>query len=121
MSIGVTWERKEGVLIGKLEGRMDESTADEFLRALESGMDAADNLLILDFEKVSFVSSAGLRVSLVMARKFGKPGKKLAFCTLPEPVRQVFAVSGFDRHISVYGSRAEAVRAFDQEYTDPCR
>ncbi len=115
MSISVTWERKEGVLIGVLDGRVDGSNANEFQSALESGIDAADNALILDFGNVSFISSAGLRVGLVIARKFNEPGKKFGVCTLPEPVREVVAVSGFDQLGSVYGSQAEAIKALESE------
>ena len=102
-------------MIGMLDGRIDGSNAAEFQSALESGIDAADNTLVLDFENVSFISSAGLRVGLVIARKFNEPGKKFGICTLPEPVREVISVSGFDQLISVYGSQAEAIKALESE------
>ena len=115
MSINVTWERKGGLLIGTLEGRIDGSNASDFQSALEAGIGSGDNTLILDFEKVPFISSAGLRVGLVIARKFNEPGKKIAVCRLPDPVREVVAVSGFDQLIPVYGSQDEAVRALESE------
>ena len=115
MSITVNWQRKDGVLIGTLEGRIDGSNAAEFRSALESGIKAGDNTLILDFENVSFISSAGLRVGLVIARKFNEPGKNFSVCTLSEPVREVVAVSGFDQLISVYESQAQAIKALQRE------
>ena len=115
MSINVTWERKGGLLIGALEGRIDGSNASDLQSALESGIETGDNVLILDFEKVPFISSAGLRVGLVIARKFNEPGKKFGVCTLPEPVREVVVISGFDQLISVYGSQDEAIRALEGE------
>jgi len=115
MSINVTWERTEGILIAMLDGRVDGSNADEFLSALESGIGAADHPLILDLEKLSFISSAGLRVGLVMAKRFNEAGKKFGICALSGPVREVIAVSGFDRIITVYDSRAEAVKALEDK------
>ena len=115
MSINVTWERREGVLIGTLEGRIDGSNAGDFQGALEAGIGAEDNALVLDFEKVSFISSAGLRVGLVIARKFNEPGKKFGICALAEPVSEVVVISGFDQLISVYGSQDEAVCALRSE------
>ena len=115
MSINVTWERKGGVLIGTLEGRIDGSNASDFQRALESGIETGDNTLILDFEKVPFISSAGLRVGLVIARKSNEPGKKFGVCTLPQAAREVVAFSGFDQLIPVYGSQDEAFRALESE------
>ena len=115
MSISVTWERKDGILIGTLDGRIDGSNANDFQSALESGIDAGDSALILDFGNVSFISSAGLRVGLVIARKFNEPGKKFVVCTLPEPIREVVAVSGFDQLISVYESQAQAMKALESD------
>lgn len=115
MPVNVTWERKGGILIGSLEGRIDGSNASDFQSALESGIGTGDNALILDFEKVPFISSAGLRVGLVIARKFNEPGKKFGVCTLPDPVREVVVISGFDQLISVYGSQGEAIRALEGE------
>ena len=115
MPVNVTWERKGSVLIATLEGRIDGSNASDFQSALESGIETGDNALILDFEKVPFISSAGLRVGLVIARKFNEPGKKFGVCTLPDPVREVVVISGFDQLISVYGSQGEAIRALEGE------
>ena len=115
MSVNVTWERKGGLLIGTLEGRIDGSNASDFQSALQSAIGAEDNTLILDFEKVPFISSAGLRVGLVIARQFNEPGKKIAVCKLPDPVREVVSVSGFDQLIPVYDSQDEAIRGLESE------
>ena len=115
MPISVTWERKGGVLIGMLDGRIDGSNADAFQNALESGIDTGDNVLLLDFGNVSFISSAGLRVGLVIVRKFNEPGKKFGVCTLSEPIREIITVSGFDQLISVYESQAAAIKALESE------
>ena len=115
MSFNVTWERKDGLLIGTLDGRIDGSNASDFQSALEAGIGAGDHFLILDFEKVPFISSAGLRVGLVIARQFNNPDKKFAVCRLSDPVREVVAVSGFDQLIPVYGSQDEAIQALESE------
>ena len=106
----VKWERKDGVLIAVLSGRIDSSNAGELQSALESGIDP-EGALVLDFEHVSFMSSAGLRVCLVIARKFNEPGKEFGICTPSDPIRDVVAISGFDQIIAVYDSQAAAVNA----------
>ena len=111
MAISVTWERKDEVLIAMPVGRIDGSNADEFQRLLESGINPADQAFILNFERVTFISSAGLRICLVIAKKFNEPGKKFAVCTLSYPVREVVAVSGFDQIITVHDSQAAAINA----------
>ena len=113
MSVQVKWERKEGILIAMLIGHIDSSNADRFQRIVESGIDAEDQALILDFERVFFISSAGLRISLVISRKFNESGKKFGLCTLSDPIRNVLAISGFDQIIPIYDSRAAAINAFE--------
>lgn len=112
MDIDVKWERRDGVLIAILSGRIDSSNAEKLQGDLESGIDPEDQALVLDFENVSFIGSAGLWVSLIIAKKFHKPGKKFGICTLSVSVRKVIEVSGFDQIILVYNSQAEAVNAF---------
>ncbi len=69
--------------------------------------------MILDFEQVTFISSAGLRVGVIIAWKFKEPGKQFGVCTLTDPVRDVVAISGFDQIIDIFPSQAEATKAFD--------
>jgi anti-anti-sigma factor len=113
MSVQVKWERKDGILIAMLIGHIDSSNADRFQRTVESGIDAEDQALILDFERVFFISSAGLRISLVISRRFNDSGKKFGICTLSDPIRNVLAISGFDQIIPIYDSRAAAINAFE--------
>ncbi len=109
--IDIQWERKNGVLVATLAGRIDGGNAEEFQRLMESGIEPGDHALILDFEHLSFISSAGLRVSLILAREFSKPGKQFGICTLSGPVHEVITISGFDKMIAVYESRAAALDA----------
>ena len=113
--IDVQWERKNGVLFAALVGRVDGGNAEEFQRLLESGIEPGDQSLILDFEHLSFISSAGLRVSLIMARAFNEPGKQFGICTLSGPVLEVITISGFDKMIAVYESRVAALGALTRE------
>ena len=113
MSVQVKWERKGGILIAMLIGHIDSSNADRFQRIVESGIDSEDQALILDFERVFFISSAGLRISLIISRKFNELGKKFGVCTLSDPIRNVLAISGFDQIIPIYESQAAAINAFE--------
>ena len=109
MSIDITWERSGEVLIAVISGRLDGSTADLCESALDSGISDDDHGLIIDFEKLTYISSAGLRVILMVARKFTGPGKKFAVCTLSDSVSEIVAISGFDKLIAVHDSRAAAI------------
>ena len=113
MDVDVMWGRKGEIVIAMLVGRFSAANAPLFERLLEHGFDSSDNALILDFEHVSFLSSAGLRVALTIAKRFNGPGKQFAICALREGVRSIVEVSGFDKVIPVYESQGSAVEAFE--------
>lgn len=111
MGPNVTFERKEEILTGKLAGRIDTTNSDELQNKLDAEIRAEEQALILDFEHVSYISSAGLRVVLRVAKRFKDPGKKFAICSLSESVRAVMTMSGFEQLISLVESPAKAISA----------
>ena len=113
--VDIQWERKGEVLIAAIIGHVDGGNADEFQRLLEAGIEPGDNALILDLRQLAFISSAGLRVGLIIARKFNEPGKRFGVCTLPTHIRGFITVSGFDHLIAVYESRVAALSAITRE------
>lgn len=113
MDIQATWERKEGIAIAHLAGRIDSARASAFQDALEAGRDDKTRILVLDFEEVTYISSAGLRVILSLAKQLRDTGVKLALCSLTRPVYDVFSVSGFDQLIAIHSSAAAAILDID--------
>lgn len=113
MEIDVKWGRKGRTVIAMLEGRFDSENADVLERMLEVGIDPRDEALVMDFENVSFFSSAGLRVSLRMAKSFSGAGKRFAMCALNGQVGALVKMSGFDKIITVYDTQAAAVEAVE--------
>ena len=76
-----------------LEGRLDTMTAPELEAELSQSMEGADSLT-LDFSKLEYISSAGLRVLLSAHKAMsGKGGMKVT--NVNEIVREVFEVTGF--------------------------
>ena len=60
---------------------------------------------------LDYISSAGLRVLLVMAKKVQQAKGKVALYGLVPNVREVFAVSGFDTIFSIQPDSAAALAA----------
>ena len=76
-----------------LEGRLDTTTAPELEQALKDSMDGA-NTLTLDFGKLDYISSAGLRVLLSDHKAMSKKGG-MKVTHVNEMVSEVFDVTGF--------------------------
>lgn len=111
MDLQLDWSRNGGVLIARPQGRIYSSNYLDWQSALEKGISPDDTALLVDFEHVPYLSSAGLRVLLTIAKQFDQPGRAFAICKLPRTVRKVLSASGFDRVVQVYDSEAEALSA----------
>ena len=80
-----------GVLQIVLEGRLDTTTAPEFESFLNRNLDAAQAVEI-NCEKLTYISSAGLRVLLAAQKKTKGNMKLTKVCEL---VMEVFEMTGF--------------------------
>ncbi len=83
----------EKELTVKLEGRLDTTTSPELEMDLKDALtDVTD--LVFDFEKLEYISSAGLRVLLATQKVMNKKGsmKVIHVC---ETIMEIFDVTGF--------------------------
>lgn len=84
---------ENGKVCYALEGRLDTTTAPELERELKGDMESADQLT-LDFSKLDYISSAGLRVLLSAHKVMSKKGG-MVVTNVNEMVSEVFEVTGF--------------------------
>ena len=76
-----------------LEGRLDTTTAPQLEAELKASMDGITEL-DLDFEKLEYLSSAGLRVLLAAQKVMNKQGK-MVIRHVNETIQEGFEVTGF--------------------------
>ena len=76
-----------------LEGRLDTTTAPLLEEELRSNLDNIE-CLVLDMEKLEYLSSAGLRVVLAAQKRMSKQGQML-LKHVPEIIMEIFEVTGF--------------------------
>jgi stage II sporulation protein AA (anti-sigma F factor antagonist) len=90
----ITEEREAGVLVVALAGRLDSLSSSELeTRLLERA--AREERLVVDLERVEYISSAGLRVLLRLLSKQRESKRDLVLCAMAEDVREVFELAGF--------------------------
>ena len=77
----------------KLEGRLDTTTSPKLEEELKGSVDGV-TCLVLDFEKLEYISSAGLRVLLSMQKIMTKQGE-MHIKNVNETVMEVFEITGF--------------------------
>ena len=102
-------ERQRGAVIVAPVGRIDSTTAealDHHLLALNS---AGEYRIVVDFGGVEYISSAGLRVMLTLAKRVKEKQGALALCALGSSPRQVFELAGFMPLFTLARSREDAL------------
>ena len=94
-----------------IAGSLDSMSAPQAQKAVEGVLSGGAKKVALDFSKLDYISSAGLRVLLGAAKTLRASGGKLAFFGLNQSVREVFDISGFSTILTTYPSEAEALGA----------
>ena len=92
-------KKSEGnVLVISLDGRLDTNTSHD----LEKEVASLDGVfsLIFDFERLDYISSAGLRVLLSCQKRMEKQGT-MVVKKANEDVKEVFDITGFSNIITI--------------------
>jgi anti-anti-sigma factor len=109
MEIAREWDGD--VVIARLGGRLDSSAAPDAEEGLLVALGGVPPRVAIDMTGLSYISSAGLRVLLVIAKKVQQQQGKVALFGLAPNVREVFTVSGFDTIFLIAADRAAALAA----------
>lgn len=91
MNINV--EKNNNMLVIGLEGRLDTNTAPDLEKVFTTSIEGVEELE-LDFNKVEYISSAGLRVLLAAQKKMNTQGS-MKLKGVNESVMEVFELTGF--------------------------
>lgn len=107
----ITEDKIDGQVVISLSGRIDSTAAVEFEEKLIEIIDKGKNTMIIDFLRIQFISSAGLRVLLLAAKKVKPYGGKIVLCDMSKDVREVFDISGFSSIFDIQDNVTSAVEA----------
>ena len=102
-------EKRDKTAIVAASGRLDAAGAPELEARCKALIQEGANRLLLDLAKVEYVSSAGLRSLLVLAKAVKSTGGGMALCSLVPAVRDVMTISGFDNILPLAADRPAAL------------
>lgn len=85
-----------------ISGRLDAVSAVEADRDFNSVIDAGHDSLLVNLDNLDYISSAGLRVLLVVAKRIQQSGGKVVLCALSNNVKEVFEISGFSSIFNIF-------------------
>ena len=91
--LNIETKRNASELTVALSGRLDTNTAPELEAALKTALEGVEELTF-DFEKLDYISSAGLRVLLATQKTMNRQGS-MKVKNSNEIIMEIFEVTGF--------------------------
>ncbi len=92
-----------------ITGRLDASTSSVFEEKLVSLLDSGETNILINFSELEYISSSGLRVLLVGAKKLKASNGKISLCNLKNHIYEVFEIAGFTPIFNIYKTLEEAL------------
>lgn len=102
-------EQVSETLVIAPRGRVDSVSSGELERHVVSRLDGGARRVVIDLAGVEYISSAGLRVLLVAAKRLKPPQGVLVLCGLGPSVRTVLELAGFMSLFTVEPAREQAL------------
>ena len=93
--------KQNEVNIFKLNGRLDSNTSPELEKKLAGAMEGGARNMVLDFENLDYISSAGLRIILKTTKDLKRTEGALILCAMQDYVKEVFEIAGFDSFLPI--------------------
>jgi anti-anti-sigma factor len=100
------------VVLIEVEGRVDHGTAPAFGSVLLPHVDGCsgdEKKLLLDLSKVTYMSSAGLRVLMIAAKGCRKQDGKMVLAGLQPTIQEVFKIGRFDMVLETFPTMRDAL------------
>lgn len=95
----ITKKQDGAKLIIKLEGRLDTTTAPQLEAEFKASIGGVQEL-VLDIEKLEYMSSAGLRVLLAAQKVMNRQGK-MTVKNVNETINEIFEITGFSEILTI--------------------
>lgn len=95
----------------KLTGSLDAVTTSDFDTEWKARLDEGATKVVVDLSGVDYISSAGLRGVLMLAKTAKAKGVAIAFCGMQAMVADMFKLSGFSAILAIYPDVAAALAA----------
>lgn len=109
----ITTKDIDEIKVVLFQGHLDSNTSQEAESFLKELLDQQTKKILVNFEKLDYISSAGLRVLLSTAKQLKTCDGKLRLCNLNETVREIFDMSGFSTILQVFKTEADALKEFE--------
>lgn len=103
---------QDDIAVFKLKGRLDSNTSLGLEEKIFGAIERGSSKILLDFESLDYISSAGLRVINKTTKQLKNNEGKLVLCSMQDYIKEVFEITGFDSFLPIVSSSDEAIKKF---------
>lgn len=96
----ITETRAEGKILLNVDGRIDTNTSPQLQKAILQAFQKG-NSVILDLDKVEYISSSGLRALLIGQKTANSKGGSMKLTHVCDSVMKVFQMTGFASMLTI--------------------
>ena len=107
--MNVVTSEKNGVVVLHVEGSMDATTVTQFDAEWKKVLEDGSKKVAIEMSGLEYISSAGLRGILMLAKMDNIKGASLAFVGMQAMVADMFKLSGFDSILKTYPDLDSAI------------
>jgi anti-sigma B factor antagonist len=100
------------IIIFKLNGNLNSNTSPELEDKIFEAIKNESKNMILDFEDLDYISSAGLRVIMKTAKNLKQSEGMIVLCSMQDYVKEVFEIAGFDAYLPIVSTMDDALNQF---------
>jgi anti-sigma B factor antagonist len=101
-----------GVVVLYFSGRLDASAASEADAKLNTLTEKLPVRVVINLDKLDYISSSGLRVFLASLKKARKEQGDIKLACLQPYVKEVFDIAGFSTLFNIFDKEEEAINSF---------
>ena len=115
----ITHVKEDEISIITINGRLDATTSPAADKLIKNILEGGCLRILLDFNKLDYLGSCGLRVILGAAKELMRKEGQIVLCSLPDLVRKIFEVSGFNSVVPIAESVESGIEQLEVKPVQP--
>ena len=102
-------QKRDNAFVLAVSGRLDSQTVMEAEKEVTRWLDAGETKIVCDLSGLEYISSAGLRLILVAAKRLKAAGGGFCLCGVQGPIQEILDIAGFTKIIPIRATVDEAL------------
>lgn len=111
----ISVNRSEEITTLSLRSSLDSFTSGRVQEQLLELIEQGARKILVDFSRVDYISSAGIRVFYVAKQRLEETSGHMVFCALPSPVKRIFDIVDMSSEFKIFATPQEAIRYLQEE------